>query len=332
MSTFTHLVGLDFNYEKTGSVSVGRPLHPDLPKGSIKWGFLKFEESGQFVIDQAQVDVHIEELKLQLKACEYSVFAWVQAYNKYVASFFVNNFGSPPAQCFGQRHVDMVIDTLQRIHLALFPEHGGSVIQHLAHVIQQRFGVSDIPPGWFLWPMAMGGLEVKSPLIPQFAIRKHLCVDPAEMIKKAVEDEKDTYARLQEEWDSGTKTRPSTSNRKLLQEPFLSYEQYALHREQRLTTWQFVYAELLQVPQDCETAQSIEGPSYLRTELLNLDPAGVQPFCNDWEMMTTYWRWVVACYGKGMIKKWGGLEVVRHGSLPLGMTEVWKSRKMRWEQ
>jgi hypothetical protein len=336
MSTFTDLVGLEFNYEKTGSVSVGRPLHPDLPKGSIKWGFLQFEESGQFVIDQAQVDVHIDELKLQLKACEHSVFAWVQAYNKYVATFFVNNFGSPPAQCFGQRHVDMVIDTLQRIHLALFPEHGGSVIQYLAHVIQERCGVRDTPPGWFLWPMAMGGLEVKSPLIPQFAIRDHLCVDPAQKLKDAVEKEKDTYTKLQEDWDSGTTARPNTSNQRLLSQPFLSYEEYALHREERLTAWQAVYTELLEVPPNSETAQSVAGPSYLTTELRNLssasDPNGAPGICSDWDEMTTYWRWVVACYGKGMVKKWGGLEVVRPGSLPLGMVEVWKSRKMRWEQ
>ncbi|KAG0593263.1 hypothetical protein KC19_1G316800 [Ceratodon purpureus] len=336
MSTFTRLVGLEFNYEKTGSVSVGRPLHPDLPKGNIKWGFLKFEESGQFVIDQAQVDVHIDELKLQLKACEHSVFAWVQAYNKYVASFFVNNFGSPPAQCFGQRHVDMVIDTLQRIHLALFPEHGGSVIRYLAHVIQQRFGVSDIPPGWFLWPMTMGGLEVKSPLIPQFAIRDYLCDDPVQKIKDAVEEEEDTYTKLQEEWNSGTTTKPNTSNRSLVIADFLPYEEYALHREQRLTAWKDVYAELLQVPQDYEIAQGISGPSYLRTELHNLpsdfDVAGVQSIHSNWFAMNSYWRWVVACYGKGVVKKWGGLEVVRPGSLPLGMAELWKSRKMRWEQ
>lgn len=348
MSTFARLVGLEFNYEKTGSVSVGQWVSSkekkkknsdlvNLPKGDIKWGFLKFEESGQFVIDQAQVDVHIDELKLQLKACEHSVFAWVQAYNKYVASFFVNNFGSPPAQCFGRRHVDMVIDTLQRIHLALFPQHGGSVIEYLADLIQERFGVGDIPPGWFLWPMAMGGLEVKSPLIPQFAIRDCLCIDPSKKLRDALEVEKDTYAKLQEEWNSGSTTKPYTADHKLRLEPFLSYEEYALHREQRLTTpWKDVYKELLEVPQEDKTALNVAGPSYFSRELRNLscesNPAGVQAICSDYHKMTTYWRWVVASYGRGMAKKWGGLQVVRPGSLPIGMAEVWKSRKTRWEQ
>jgi hypothetical protein len=351
MGTFTRLFGLEFNYEKTGSMSVGQPLHPDLPKGSIKWGFFKLEESGQFVIDQSSVDAHIEELQRQLKACEHSVFAWVQAYNKYVASFFVNNFGSPPAQCFGQKHVDMVIDTLQRIHLALFPKHAGSVIKYLADVIYARFGVRDIPPGWFLWPMAMGGLEVKSPLIPQFAIRDRLCVDPVKKLKDALESEKEAYIKLQEKWNRGETKTPLVGYWDLRDEPFMPYEEYARHREgyweshgiqslqYRDWSWWSVYSELLTVPlPEDSTGGGVLRPSYLVTELSNLSHQFHQPadhargICRDWEPMTAYWRWVVACYGEGIIKKWGGLEVVRPGALPTGMVEVWKSRKVRWEQ
>ncbi|KAG0605524.1 hypothetical protein M758_9G065900 [Ceratodon purpureus] len=337
MSSFTKLVGLEFNYEKTGSVSVGQPLHPDLPRGTIKWGFLNFEESGQFVIDQSQVDVHIDELKLQLKACEHSVFAWVQAYNKYVASFFVNNFGSPPAQCFGQRHIDMVILTLERIHLALFPNHGGSVIEYLAHVIQERFGVHDIPPGWFLWPIAMGGLEVKSPLIPQYVIRDALCVDPSKKFEDALDAEKELYAQLQEKWENGTTAKPYTCNKSLETEPFLSYEEYSRHRELRFESWMDVYEELLKVPEDAELVLRPDSvPSNVIAELSKLSrkfqKSDVEGIAANWSSMNAYWRWVVACFSGGVVKKWGGLEVVRPESLPMGMVEVWKSRKVRWEQ
>lgn len=331
MSTFTRLVGLEFNYEKTGSVSVGQPPHPDLPKGTIKWGFLNFEESGQFVIDQSQVDEHIDELKLQLKACEHSVLAWIQAYNKYVSSFFVNNFGSPPAQCFGQRHIDMVISTLKRIHLALFPDHGGSVIEYLADKIESQFGVRDIPPGWFMWPIAMGGLEVKSPFIPQYAIRDLLLEDPPKKFTDELEQERDGYDDLQASWENGTTKKPYTSNPSLLSEPFLSYEEYGRHREQRLERWKAPYEALLAVPEDSEMGESLNTPLELVDELAKItrDGAGI---CRQWYLMTTYWRWVVACYGGSVIKKWGGLELVRPGSLPIGMVEVWKSRKVRWEQ
>ena len=264
------------------------------------------------------------------------MFAWVQAYNKYVASFFVNNFGSPPAQCFGQGHVDMVIRTLERIHLALFPDHGGSVVEYLADVIQERFGVHDIPPGWFLWPIVMGGLEVKSPLIPQYAIRDCLCVDPSKKFKEALDSEKASYARLQENWDNGTTRKPYTSNRELESEPFLSYEEYSRHRELRFPSWKLVYEMLLSVPEDFELARRVDGPSNVIAELSKLSrkvqTPGVEGVLGNWDLMTAYWRWVVACYGGGVVKQWGGLEVVRPGSLPMGMVEVWKSRKVMWEQ
>jgi len=52
MSKFTKLVGLEFNEEKTRSSRIGDgTLHPSLPKGDIKWGFLKFHQPGKFMID-----------------------------------------------------------------------------------------------------------------------------------------------------------------------------------------------------------------------------------------------------------------------------------------
>uniref|UniRef100_A0A7I4DFT0 Reverse transcriptase domain-containing protein n=2 Tax=Physcomitrium patens TaxID=3218 RepID=A0A7I4DFT0_PHYPA len=332
MNNFARIVGLEFNNEKTGSVSVGEPLHPDLPVGTIKWGLLKFEETGQFVIDQSLVDAHIEELKLQLKACNHSVFAWVQAYNKYMTSL-VNNFGSPPACCSGQRHVDMVISTLQRIQLALFPEHGGSVIDYLATVIQERFGVHDIPAGWFMWPIAMGGLEVKSPFISQLCLREGLPEDPKQVFDTALEAEKEGYTMSQESWDNGTTTRPYTENKSLRNEPFLSYEEYIQNREQRRYLWLQAYQDLTTMPLEHGVQLSSEMVAELgklSDELSKL--TGTGGISGTYYSMTPYWRWIVACFGEGILKKWGGLEVVRPGTLPVGMVEVWQTRKVRWEQ
>lgn len=334
MNKFTRLVGIEFNYEKTGSVSVGQSLHPDLPRGTIKWGFLKFEESGQFVIDQAQVDIHIAELKLQLAACDNSIFAWVQAYNKYVSSFFVNNFGSPPAQCFGSRHVDMVVSTLQRIQLELFPKHQGSVTAYLADVIQERFSVRDIPTGWYYWPTPMGGLEVKNPFIPLYALRDSMCVDPLKDFQKELENEEEIYTHLKENWDNGTTKKPYTDDQELRKAPFMSYEEYKMHREQRLMNWTACYVKLLAEPTNCTVALTAE----IQAEM-NKVSDGVGALTGSggismggWSSMSVYWQWIVACFGEGMVRKWGGLEVVRPGSLPVGMIDAWKSKRLRWEQ
>ena len=39
----------------------------------------------------------------------------------------------------------------------------------------------------------------------------------------------------------------------------------------------------------------------------------------------------MAFYGPSIVDMWGGLEVVRPGQLPVGVT-FWRSRKIRWEQ
>lgn len=334
MSRFSSLVGLQFNREKTGSVCVGQPPHPDLPRGSIKWGFLKFEESGRFVIDQSQVDIHIAELKLQLAACDNSLFAWVQVYNKYVSSFFVNNFGSPPAHCFGKRHVDMMISTLERIQLELFQQHKGSVTSYLAEAIQERFGVQNIPAGWYYWPISMGGLGVKNPFIPLYAIRDDICVDPTIEFKKACEKDEAAYIIRKEGWDNGTIKKPKNSDRALHDGPFMSYEEYILHRPQRLKTWCVRYNRLLGPPKECKVALTAEiGASLNNVSDATASLTGSKGISKGgWATMSVYWQWVVACYGEGMVEKWGGLEVVRPGSLPVGMVDVWKSKKLKWEQ
>lgn len=82
MGKYADLVGISFNKKKTGSVCVGSEPHPSLPAGVVGWGFLVFDSAeGRFVVDQAQVDTHIAELRRQLAAAK-SVFGYVNALNK----------------------------------------------------------------------------------------------------------------------------------------------------------------------------------------------------------------------------------------------------------
>lgn len=102
VSSFTSLMGLEFNEEKTGSVTVGNGGGTDagLPVGDVKWGFLKLDPvTGRFLIDRDGVDQHVEHLVGQLASCK-SVFDWIQVWNIYGVRFFSNNFGTP-ADAFG---------------------------------------------------------------------------------------------------------------------------------------------------------------------------------------------------------------------------------------
>ncbi|TVY45405.1 hypothetical protein LSUB1_G000775 [Lachnellula subtilissima] len=188
------MMGLEMNEEKTGSVMItiktetSAELHSTPPKGDIRWAFLKLDSgSGRFLIDQDMVDKHIEELKRQLDACK-SIFDWIQAWNIYGARFFTNNFGKP-ANCFGKAHVDMMLETCSRIQTRVFESSGGSVTAALKQMISDRFGVKDIPEGYFYFPASKGGLDLKSPFVPLYMIRDQITANPDSYMDKFFDSE-----------------------------------------------------------------------------------------------------------------------------------------------
>ena len=175
MKTYAELVGLTINQKKTGSAYVGPPSEASaaLPKGDIKWGFLKFDATeSRFLLDQADVDLYIAEMRRQLANTK-SVFGWVNAYNKYM-TFFMRNFGGLPANCFSKAHIVSLIDTLARIQRELFPESvdGGGAVSYLRKTLKDRFNVTDLPEGYFFFSISRGGLEVRNTMLELFALEK----------------------------------------------------------------------------------------------------------------------------------------------------------------
>ncbi len=52
-------------------------MHKGLPVGDVRWGFLRMDEKGVFVIDQGMIDTHVVEMRRQLAATT-SIFGWTQ--------------------------------------------------------------------------------------------------------------------------------------------------------------------------------------------------------------------------------------------------------------
>ncbi|KAF9484209.1 hypothetical protein BDN70DRAFT_917904 [Pholiota conissans] len=179
MRKYAALVGLKFNEPKTGSAYIGPQSSSNsalgLPAGDIRWGFLKFDpEQKRFRLDQTQVDQHIVEMRRQLASTK-SVFGWVNAYNKYM-SFFFRNFGGSPARCFGTAHIVEMVDTLARIQRELFPvskeNPTGSAVGYLRKVLEERFGMTDLPEGYFYFPIGSGGLELRNLMLELLVLEK----------------------------------------------------------------------------------------------------------------------------------------------------------------
>lgn len=146
-------------------------LHEGLPSGEIRWGLLVMDKNGRFQIDNELVDNHAKEMRRQLDATS-SIFNWAQVFNRYMA-FVVQNCGQP-ARVYGKAHVDGIIDAVARMQVALFSSesNGGNFVDAAAKLLESKFGVraSEIPMGWYLWPNAVGGLELKDPFIDLMVI------------------------------------------------------------------------------------------------------------------------------------------------------------------
>ena len=307
MQKYASLVGFTFNMKKTGSVCVGGPIDPSLPVGTsgCQWGFLKLDaEKGRFIIDQNSVDIHIAELRRQLAATK-SVFGFVNAYNKYIR-FFQRNFGDP-AQCFGRTHADEVIETYSRIQKGLFPETGGSVIQCIQQMIEERFGIKDIPNGWFYFPISRGGLEVWNPVVDFLSVRDNLKEQPNPFFALMEDDEKE-YARLYSTWKSGA----SSSNSAI--KKFLTYPQYVEGRETRLQQWWSAYTKLQNAP----SPSMIELSSRVTEDL-------------DGVYLDGYQRWNAALYAEEIFRRFGTLTIVQPTLIPVGMVSVFKNSKIQWD-
>jgi hypothetical protein len=307
MQKYASLLGFTFNMKKTGAVCVGGPIDPSLPAGTsgCQWGFLKLDgDQGRFVIDQSSVDVHIAELRRQLAATK-SVFGFVNAYNKYL-KFFQRNFGDP-AQCFGRVHADEVIETYSRIQKELFPMTGGSVIQCVQQMIEQRFGVTDIPSGWFYFPISRGGLEVWNPIVDFLLVRNNLKDQPNTFFALMEEDEKE-YARLFSVWKSGEGSLNNAT------EQFLAFDRYIEGRETRLSKWRDAYKSLQNAPSASLVVLSTRISDNLEDE-----------YCINYNM------WNAALYAEDIFRRFGTLTIVEPTLIPVGMVSVFKNSKIQWD-
>lgn len=321
------ILGLDFNFEKTGSASIlgsektlDSSLATGLPKGDVTWGFLKLDKyTGRFVIDQAEVDKHIEELRVQLDACK-TVFNWIQAWNTYGARFFSNFFGKP-ANCSGRRHIDSMLETFQRIQKQLFPDTTGGVGAYLKHLIAERFDIplSDIPDGYIYFPTEFGGLGLKNPFIDLCLVRDTV-KDPEEVVESFFEQEARDYRRFRARFESGAWRSRTTSAGydfgDLKHESFMSLEEFRSYRDYLGKSLGATFSVLMLEP----TPENVALKGAIKAVL--------EPY--QWDELSSYDQWVLQLFSKDMISRFGGLNVVETGLLPMGLMDMLRQSKFQW--
>lgn len=209
MQDFAKLMGLEFNLKKTGSVyfrNAGRrrpAMAQTLPDGNVRIGLLKLDsDSCEWIIDQSLVNAHIKQLQKQLAECN-SILAWVQTWNSCIGRFFQQTFGDP-ANCFGGKHVDGILQTHQKMQRELFNDGQGtgkSVTDYLKTLIEDRTGVADVPDSFVFISEELGGLGLRNPFISFLAIRDGVLEDPYQYMDQFKKDETKAYRMAKEKFD-----------------------------------------------------------------------------------------------------------------------------------
>ncbi|RYP46585.1 hypothetical protein DL768_007207 [Monosporascus sp. mg162] len=349
---------------------VDRALRPALPEGDVRWGFLRLSpRTGRFEIDQDMVDRHIADLRGQLRdKRRRGVIAFVQAWNTYAATFFTANFGKP-AHCFGREHVCQMLETHNRIQRELFfppssssssspPSRldrefavegnstvANSVVDYLKAILEQRFGIQDVPDAYLFFPMELGGLDLRSPFVS--ILQAHDGVrpgDPEAAVERFLEAECEAYARHKALFKSRGPVRypkddacwkPSADDRRT----FMSFQEYARHRESFYHSFEGnlydVYRSLLRAPlgrgiRECPPAVA-RGVEDLQVRGPGFPGGGLGGFRPCWEAMEPYWKWVAALYGPEAMERFGGLHIVEPGLLPMGMVSLFRDKRVKWQ-
>jgi hypothetical protein len=331
ITEFAGLMGISLNDAKTGTVRIigdnkslvselqrDPAIDSSLPEGEIRWGFLYLDPvTGRFEIDQEMLDKHIQELKRQLQDKK-SIFSWIQAWNTYAGRFFTSNFGKP-ANCFGRAHLDSMLECLERIQRSIFSDT--NVVEYLKNTIQERFGIATIPDGYLYFPASLGGLELHNPFIGLVQLRDSVSENPASALDDFAEAEAEAYREAKKQFDKGeiyhdTDFKPQDADQ------FFSFEEYTRYREEFSAEDEYsgnlydVFEKLLKQPE---------------AETVDVNAADKMMLNSYGSLTGDYWRWVAQLYGPDMIERFGGLSIVDAGLLPIGMVNLFREGKVKWQ-
>ncbi|KAJ4201475.1 hypothetical protein NW767_006563 [Fusarium falciforme] len=331
ITEFTDLFGLELNDDKTGSATI-LPGSGDgrideamgLPSGDVTWGFLKLDTTaGRFVIDQAKIDAHIDELRLQLDACR-TTLDWIRAWNTYGCRFFTTNFGSL-ARCYSRAHVDAIISTFRHIQQVLFPSLRGGVGARLKEMLAERFDITDVPDGFLYAPVALGGLGLQNPFLMPYIYRDGMPKDAGVQMDMFLEAEKLDYDAAKRAFESSDEQCDDLSNNGQFYPDFMdleddntffSFEEYTRHRERTSAGLRTAFHDISQEP----LPKPLEPPKIL---------SGLLP--EDWDDMAPYDQWICLQHSKEMVARFGGLVILEKGMLPTGVIEMLQQSRFQWQ-
>jgi hypothetical protein len=349
MEKFAKIMGLEFNLRKTGSVYLttesadrDEDIAAKLPKGPVYVGFLVLDpETGNWILDQKEVDAHVGQLQKQLAKCT-SILSWVRTWNSCIGRFFSHSFGEP-ANCFGKAHVDSILETHKRIQRQIFngkDGNGNSVTSHLKGLIAERFGITDVLDAFIWMPEQLGGLGVRNPFISGFLVRDQVYSDPQKRLRQYLVQEKDEYENSKKEFEARgergrrrdfhnifTNEYGNSSSSSIPEEDlntFMSFEDFTCWREATSPRLCSAYKSLMLAPLPQGAIVSMEVSEALRKlaksqpelKLVDMDPET---------------KWLLQLHSEELFERCGNLSMVDKNLLPLGILEILRKKRVTWQ-
>ncbi|RDW89164.1 hypothetical protein BP6252_01196 [Coleophoma cylindrospora] len=342
MEEFSAVMGLEFNQKKTGSVYISkdstggtkkRRFTDALPEGPVSVGLLMLHSSGEWMIDQAQVDAHVAQLQKQLSQCE-SILSWVQTWNSCIGRFFSHTFGEP-AHCFGMSHVDRILETYRKMQETLF--QGSNVTTHLKTIMKERFRIDDIPDAFIYLPEQLGGLGLLNPFISPFLFRDTVTPIPDARLRKAITQSRTDYNKAKRIFGFLSKQERHRRLRQLYPgefdvaniadtelDRFFSYEEFVQYDESINPDLAYAYKDLMTLPVKKDIIMSRRITEAVDTI------AVIQPELNQ-ATLSSEIKWILTFYERELFERCGGLSIIEKNLLPLGILKILRKRRVAWQ-
>lgn len=231
----------------------------------------------------------------------------------------LGNFGKP-ANCFGREHVASMLVSLETIQRRIFS--GTNVVQYLKTLIEERFGVSDIPDGYLYFPTSLGGLELHNPFIDLVQLRDAVLQNPTSALENIPASEAEEYRQAKFNYEHGTIYRDNNIFPQFVpadRATFMSLEEFTRYRE------------------EFYSMQSGNIYSVFENLLKQPEKMGATPSSHDSQLFQEhnihgeYWQWLALMYKDDMIERFGGLNIVDRTLLPSSIISVYQSGRVKWQ-
>jgi hypothetical protein len=200
-------------------------------------------------------------------------------------------------------------------------------------MIQDRFGVTDLPDSFVHMPEQLGGLGLRNPFVGLFLVRNNITETPEEIIEEYFKAERERYLDEKKTFDSYSESYLRRRLRNLYSDAesikkgaikesdmstFFSFDEYVRFRERHSPEFYVTFEKLICVPGTEEIALSNEVEIELRE------------FLTGRVRLDAEKKWFLQLYAKELQEDFGGLSLVDKQFLPVGVLTMMRGKKVSW--